>query len=346
MKCLPASKVPLANGRCLHDWHAEIVSIRAFNLFLIDECASLGYDPALASPWIRRRTSEEKSSNSAEPFAIKDDVHIDMYCSNAPCGDSSMELVMDSQDDATPWLPTEADHSISPVLNGRGHFSELGTVRRKPARADAPETKSKSCSDKLALKQTTSLLSSISSLLVHPGNAYLRNLVLPYSRYYHASFERAFGCRGRMAPLTLQGGKTMSWAGGYSFRPFSVRLTTKEFPFSRAGIGQVQSRSASNIAAVWTPNYSEVLVGGTIQGHKQFSVRGGSVICRARTWKSAMAVAQAETIPGLVEVLGQSSYSLVKQNSRLNQRSKVKEQVKAQALQGWVANDGDDAFTL
>ncbi|KAG6029845.1 hypothetical protein E4U41_000259 [Claviceps citrina] len=38
MKCLPAAKVADANGNVIHDWHAEVLAMRAFNRFLLDEC--------------------------------------------------------------------------------------------------------------------------------------------------------------------------------------------------------------------------------------------------------------------------------------------------------------------
>jgi len=41
MKCLPYSKIPHAKGIVLHDWHAEVLTLRAFNYFLIQECQDL-----------------------------------------------------------------------------------------------------------------------------------------------------------------------------------------------------------------------------------------------------------------------------------------------------------------
>ncbi len=55
-----------------------------------------------------------------------------MYCSEAPCGDASMELVMEAQEDATPWAVSVPDEGIASGLLGRGSFSQLGIVRRKP----------------------------------------------------------------------------------------------------------------------------------------------------------------------------------------------------------------------
>lgn len=82
------------------------------------------------------------------PFMITEDVKLYMYCSDVPCGDASMELVMEAQGDATPWPITTPIASTGGdggggggesggkggegTLLGRGSFAELGVVRRKP----------------------------------------------------------------------------------------------------------------------------------------------------------------------------------------------------------------------
>lgn len=143
MKCLPASKVPHAQGIVLHDCHAEIIAIRAFNRFLIQECANLAQDNKASSLWVRRTTIAERRENSQQPFTLKDDAVIFFYSSEAPCGDASMELTMLAQEDATPWeRVSEATKpglvSTDDSLKGRGFFSELGIVRRKPGIAVCP----------------------------------------------------------------------------------------------------------------------------------------------------------------------------------------------------------------
>jgi len=137
MKCLPTSKLPPAKGNVLHDWHAEILAIRAFNRFLVDECADLVATGLRRAAYLRWREEGEKSPADFQPFVVKEDVGIHMYCSEAPCGDGSMELVMQEQDDATPWeLPpataNDEDQANEQPLRGRGYFSQLGIVRLKP----------------------------------------------------------------------------------------------------------------------------------------------------------------------------------------------------------------------
>lgn len=134
MKCLPASKVPQAQGIVLHDCHAEIIAIRAFNRFLIQECAVLARGHPASSVWIRRTMMNEEVGNGRQPYILQDGVVIYFYSSEAPCGDASMELTMLAQDDATPWESQQenTEPSTNGALKGRGFFSDLGIVRRKP----------------------------------------------------------------------------------------------------------------------------------------------------------------------------------------------------------------------
>lgn len=135
MKCLPKEKIPRAAGTVLHDWHAEILAIRALNHFLLQECLLLELSPELSSPFVRRRENNETSHvGGLQPFTIRENVKIHMYSSEAPCGDASMEFVMDAQIDSTPW-PIWAESGLEnqpSKLKGRESFSELGIVRRKP----------------------------------------------------------------------------------------------------------------------------------------------------------------------------------------------------------------------
>ena len=134
MKCLPASKLSLLDsGAVLHDWHAEILAVRAFNHFLLQECRQLASCAEYTSPVLRRRQAPEMSeAQGLQPFSVRKDLRIIMYCSEAPCGDASMELVMEAQDDPAPWPVTVSGEGATSGLLGRGSFSQLGVVRRKP----------------------------------------------------------------------------------------------------------------------------------------------------------------------------------------------------------------------
>ncbi|KAF3068728.1 hypothetical protein CFAM422_007763 [Trichoderma lentiforme] len=364
MKCLPASKLGDAKGVAIHDWHAEILAIRTFNRYLLDECQSLiggsRDDPQAILQQSDSLGMEMESDRYTRPFGVKHGVKLHMYCSEAPCGDASMELIMAAQEDASPWeLPTPTPTPSSPqsaisesesALPGRAYFSQLGIVRRKPARGDAPLTLSKSCSDKIALKQCTSLLSSLTSLLVNPANAYIDTLVLPESQYSAAACERAFSAAGRMKPVA---GK--QWAEGYAFRPFNVEVTTVEFEFSKRAV-QARSKviSASNLAATWSASgFEETILGGVLQGRKQFDIRGASKTSRRQMWLKSkelsdqLSASNAGRHGGLREHLSSaSSYQDIKDGPLLAERRQVKAQVRQLALKGWIQNEGDSGFGI
>jgi tRNA-specific adenosine deaminase 1 len=273
---------------------------------------------------------------------------------NAPLGgDASMELTMAAQDDATPWdLSSLATHSnfgthsspliSEPQLHGRGYFSALGVVRRKPSRPDAPPTLSKSCSDKIALKQCTSLLSSIASLIIAPSNAYLTSLVLPNSQYSPAGCTRAFSASGRLKELA---GK--DWENGYSFNPFEIRITSREFRYSRRQIISAGDRLVpSNISASWTPNHFETLIGGVLQGRKQGDSRGASRVCRSSIWKIALKISGLANAPQAEGCLKKEKYMDLKTDGLLAERETVKENATHTSLEGWIKNTRDEEFCL
>ncbi|OTA05338.1 tRNA-specific adenosine deaminase [Trichoderma parareesei] len=380
MKCLPASKLTEAKGVAIHDWHAEILAIRTFNRFLLDECQTLVESMNNEHESILQRNDSRNvdptSRQYTRPFKVKEDVKLHMYCSEAPCGDASMELIMAAQADASPWqlptppkpvsanTPTDLEADSTAQLPGRAYFSQLGIVRRKPARGDAPPTLSKSCSDKISLKQCTSLLSSLASLFVDPANAYIDTLVLPESQYSAAACERAFSPAGRMKPVA---GK--QWPGGYAFRPFKVEATSVEFAFSKRAVqARSEAISASNLAATWSASgFEESILGGVLQGRKQFDVRGASKSSRRQMWMKSKQLfeglsaaapipasdSNAENVPdtdrhrALQEYLSSaSSYQDIKDGRLLADRRHVKAQTRELALKGWIQNEGDADFGI
>jgi len=85
MKCLPQKSIPQARGVVLHDWHAEILAIRSFNLFLLEECHSLAVSKKKSSEYVRVRDEHERTESHFQPFALNEDINLHMYCSEAPC---------------------------------------------------------------------------------------------------------------------------------------------------------------------------------------------------------------------------------------------------------------------
>jgi tRNA-specific adenosine deaminase 1 len=93
MKCLPASKVPNTHGLVLHDWHAEILAIRALNVFLLEETKALALTEAQSSAYLRHRREDEITERHFQPFTVREDVKLYMYCSEAPCNYRSNSLL-------------------------------------------------------------------------------------------------------------------------------------------------------------------------------------------------------------------------------------------------------------
>ncbi|PWY95797.1 hypothetical protein BO94DRAFT_507068 [Aspergillus sclerotioniger CBS 115572] len=281
-KCLPSSQLPNCTGLVLHDWHAEILALRAFNHWLLSEVRSILTSPSSSSSssgpsseskstpskFIQRRTTTSNTENgNMIPFELNPTLKIYLYCTTAPCGDASMELTMAAQDDPTPWEILPSSSSTTPtetkeldLLTGRGHFSRLGIVRRKPARADAPSTLSKSCSDKLALRQVSSLISAEMGLLVNvTPNVYLAGVVMPASEVSAVGCERAFGSSGRMAPLIHSRSQSQYQGEGgdrYHYHPFSILPVEDKIVNGLWQYGKPTSRTdrckPGTISAVWT----------------------------------------------------------------------------------------------
>lgn len=283
---------------------------------------------------------------------------------------------MATQDDASPWAllaaPTEEAIAettpLEPILSGRGYFSQLGMVRRKPGRGDSPPTLSKSCSDKLALRQCTSLLNGLSSLLVAPGpGLYLRSLVLPASQHSESGCHRCFSAQdgtGRMQPVAGR-----SWPGGYTFIPFDIHTTDLEFGFSKRSVASCSHSVSSppvssNLSVVWTcQGVNECLVGGVLRGRKAFDLAGASSVSRRIMWNLADKIADAliaresresqesaaitpRQTRSARQLIHATTYDGVKSSTFLASRSRVKQEVKDVALQGWIPNVGDGNWTL
>ena len=206
------------------------------------------------------------------------------------------------------------------------------------ARPDSPPTLSKSCSDKLALKQCTSLLSSTTSLLVCPVNAYLDTLVIPSSQCNFTACERSFGLSGRLGAIS-----SAHWKGGYHFQPLHIRTTDREFKLSRrSATSPTDKLRASNISAVRTPTLHETLINGVLQGRKQSDARGGSVLCRRNMWAFFCSIAVLVKDPVVERLLSIPTYSTMKNLEVLKDRIDVKSYVQTTALKGWIRNERDD----
>jgi tRNA-specific adenosine deaminase 1 len=155
-----------------------------------------------------------------------------------------------------------------------------------------------------------------------------------------------------MAPL-----RGRVWEGtGYGFVPVRVEVTGREFEFSRRGIfaslgedegGKIKV-AASNLAVAWTADgeVDEGLIGGVLQGRKAFDLKRASLTSRRRMWAAAVEVARLLGDEGIAKELGKGTYDELKEGELLAARRRVKEEVRAEALKGWLRNCGDGGFSL
>ena len=373
-KCLAASALPKCQGLVLHDSHAEILALRGFNHWLLREVQAILTDAAYQSPFLEA-AFEPSAANyhqhdlpiSQAPFRLKSHVSIHFFTTEAPCGDASMEILMESlpTGEAQPW-PT--DQTTLSALQGRGHFSMLGYVRRKPARADAEPSISKSCTDKLSVKQFTSILSFPTDLLVQRSvNAHIESVVVYADKFNSTGYERAFGTSGRLCSLA---------GSGQFFESQQLPTALPRFAFERPSLyshteGRPKAK-ASNISALWIKGTAdvddivEVLTNGVKQGFKQWDIRTAkaSVVSRQKLWQHACAIVTSMSSQGIAngrgvqrhmldedwmagvrQSLSAPSYAEAKSISLREDRQAIKVYI-TDAMGNWTKNDGDGAWGL
>lgn len=362
---MPVSAIPKCDGMVLHDSHAEVLALRALNRFFLTEALAVlqNADVHYTSPFISLRSSEVNQDNvnlcPQQPFEIRKSVSIWMFSTEAPCGDASMEVVMaEKEGDVEPWgkEPDEPD-----LLQGRGYFSALGKVRRKPSRRDAEATMSKSCTDKLTLKQVLSILSFPASLVIRATeSAYLSGLIVPSTRYSEAGFRRAFGPSGRLASM-----QTRQLPPCLQLRPFKTYALAADFepfPFAKTGVAQ-QPLKVGNISAVFIKalhpcdvEINETVLGGVKQGHRPFvnDPKKPSMVCRLRLWELVRSIIsriqEEESIPAnvkqeLLHTGAATTYAEVKA-SHLNAHRRAAKEIVTRSLGKWPKNSGDEAWSL
>jgi tRNA-specific adenosine deaminase 1 len=349
----------------LHDSHAEVLALRALNRFLLSEVLAIlqRRDVAYVSPVVCycNDDSDQGQENSYphQPFQIRPNVSIWMFSTEAPCGDASMEILMgEKEGDVEPW---DKEPDPKEILHGRGYFSALGKVRRKPSRGDAEATMSKSCTDKLTLKQVTSVLCFPASLIIAPTeNAYLAGLIVPSTRYSEAGFRRAFGSSGRLAWL-----QAAQLPRSAQFRPFKVVVLPSDFelfPFAKADKAQRPTK-AGNVSAIFIKNLHEsnkdiyeTILGGVKQGHRPFvdDQKKPSATCRLKLWEYVRSIIgciqeehniPAETRLELLLTSAATNYGELKA-SALNAHRRAAKEVVTKSLGEWPKNAGDEAWSL
>lgn len=190
VKAMPEKVREYSNGWIVHDMHAEILCLRAFNWLLVEEAARLDKNDGGSLGLL-------EESDGSFPFRLRKDIQLALYISELPCGDASMSSVSSNSEED--WEPPKKKLQ---VMRGRAYFNKVGIVRTKPGRSDSLVTYSKSCSDKLCMKQFTGILNCVSSALVLP--IFLDCLVLAKSKYSKEDFQRCFIERLHTRPPEIQ----------------------------------------------------------------------------------------------------------------------------------------------
>ncbi|KAK6351062.1 hypothetical protein TWF718_004235 [Orbilia javanica] len=392
-KCIPSTTLPKATGLILHDCHSEILALRGLNHFLLQDAHHILADPDYTSQYLTYTTigsgsNHNRGDNTSNtigcngddpdtpPFTLAPSTSIHLFSTEPPCGDASMEFIISAQQDPTPWSPpppplnthSNKENTTPTPLPGRSYFSSLSIVRRKPSRPDAPATLSKSCTDKLTLKQFTSVLSSISSIIIRPNeSAYLKTFTVPFEKYNHEGYTRAFTTtppNGRLSNLSLFP-ETVTEEDNhhsYIFHPLTPTPLPQSFPLTykySKPPPQDTTTKASNISALYinhpkTSPITEVLISGVKQGNAQLSTaRGdkkGSVVCRKRMWLFLRQIVDLlpENHQSTKRKVGNSSkYLELKAIDIRNTQSRINtKNLVTCALSGWERNIGDDNWGI
>ena len=321
--------MPKCHGRVLHDSHAEVLALRGLNYWLLTEVTRMLQDrKGYQSQWLYSKgccwksLRSEPDKDSWPPFHLRPNVSIHLLSTEHPCGDASMECLMSElgPEASRPWQipvlvadesPTSSKAGVeaaSTSLYGRAYFSSLGLVRRKPSRPDAEPTLSKSCTDKLTVKQLTGLLSFPSCCFIaNSSNVYLSSFVLPSSQYSSHAYERAFRLSGRLSRLCR-----LELPPSHSYHPFPFCPLPFDFPsFSFSKAAQMSSTNRkgkpSSVSAlyIYQPQDGgsdnpkpvvEALINGVKQGYSAISptddIRKASRISRSSFFRLAKLVAQ------------------------------------------------------
>lgn len=306
VKSTPDQNLDKLQGRVLHDMHAEILCIRGLNRFLLNECLHLNQH---VSKYVQRlKVPAQVNTGSNYPLSLfgpTAGLRIHMYVSESPCGDCSLSTTASTYYATAKEIETwqaELERLPNGLVRGRDHFHHVGHVRTKPGRRDSPLSMSKSCSDKLALKQFTSLLSGPVSNIIdstadedddcEASGFFLSSLIVPRSEIISTDFARAF--RGRLANITAPA------------HYFDFEGTDVEFAHSRKQLAEKGTKPCPYAIVHVENGKSEGTIMGVRQGFKPSAVcKGPSQVSRIEIARTVRQVLEQESIslPENVEYL-------------------------------------------
>lgn len=269
VKVLPERVRSYSKGLIVHDQHAEILALRLFNWYLVEEC--------------RRVHFEDNDSKLVDKIAGTDkfkmrEVKLALYVSEPPCGDASTTYLEESIGQSENWEFEHKDNGIdSSVLRGRSYFGKRGQVRTKPGRGDSLLSLSKSCSDKLCLRQYLGITNAITSRLF-PQGVYLDYLILPREKCNNLDLERCFRTRFELDKSEVHYLKTLVY-------------DKDDFQYRRPGPEVASEPSQLSLLYVMPTNSIQVLNRGVRNGcfvkNKPPRPGGECFICNQTLYKRA-----------------------------------------------------------
>lgn len=272
LKVLPAEKIHTqSRGRLLHDMHAEILSIRLFNLILLEDIKRINDCSD------NDRCGKILRQNRNGLFQLRDStIKLAMFVTEAPCGDASLENISSRSSSNVDWKDEKC--GLEPI-RGRSFFNRKGLVRTKPGRRDSQKSLSKSCSDKLCMKQFTSLLNSTTFSFIDPAyryQFYLEYIVIPEESISPVDVQRCFSDR-----LNLDKSETNIQDYFHAFKILPTELP--DFPYQFKLNNSLNACATSLVYSPVYPNMLEVINKGVLNGRsskKHINKEASSQLCR------------------------------------------------------------------
>lgn len=311
VKALPDKTRTYSHGLMVHDMHAEILSLRLFNWYLLDECTKLRSNPS------------DKSSilleSEGDYFKLKPGIKLALFISEPPCGDGSMQYLSSTLEDNKPWedVPNEPPKKIQKqdVHRGRSNFDKLGIVRTKPGRSDSLITLSKSCSDKLCLRQLIGITNAVTSSLFKE-EIYLDYIVV--KGMHSEDFQRCFISRFKLP-------------GAHHLK--LIEYDSDEYEYHKPNAGQNMVPAPLSLLCVLPTKMVQVLNNGVKNGsfvkNKPPRAGGESIICKR----------------SLVGKLKELKSLECKDYNELKSSNKKRESLKTigkETLSNWVSTSSDN----
>ncbi|RCK65680.1 tRNA-specific adenosine deaminase 1 [Candida viswanathii] len=289
VKTLPDKVRVYSKGLLVHDMHAEMLALRLFNYYLLEKDCPL-------------------VDTTDGVYKLRDNVKLALFVSEPPCGDVSMNHVASLKEENEPWVPRKKQK----LNRGRNNFGELGIVRTKPGKSDSLISLSKSCSDKLCLKQLTGVCNAVVSTLFEQP-IYLDYLVT--KNIDQEDFNRCFRSRFDL--------------------PNVHYLTLLTYDYDEYGFEKSEDKTASPLSLLHLvpAKFTQVLNNGVKNGsyvkNKAPKPGGESVICN---WNMVDKL-------GTIKDIAATDYTTLKQSNARRQELKT---LGRDTLQDWTCTSEDD----